>query len=1224
MLAFNPRQQEAVAFPRNTVVNASAGTGKTATLVGAYLSQLGQGIPPGQILAVTFTEKAAAEMRDRLKREVLARVSDMPADGGPALDWRRVLTGLSNAPISTIHAFSAGLLKENPLEAGVDPHFTIWDEDESSAVRRDIILTTIQAHICAGHPGVQALFRDLQLVQASRHAPRHLAEVVEAALRWLNGLGVDLQRRDPQGRNWLEERFAAHRARLDALHERFEQGHREVRQAFVALAAIERAQGKNAQKLLHRIKSDLASIEAELDRLTLDAPAEVAGVCDTLADVLKAGNLGSNPADAPLRLSHETLRRWLGDKAVDGGLKACFAGTKSIDLTRHLIALVDQIQAEYRRRKALARSLDFDDLLTHARDLLKFHPTVRRRYKERFRAILVDEFQDTDELQGEIICLLAEEGGRERAFHPFDRYRTLLEQIDLDAHRLFIVGDPKQSIYRFRRADVGVFVAMAEKIVGTGGNRVALVENYRSAASLLTFANTLFGSVMDGAGAHALPSHTDTRHRVRYDAHDHLQPGQGSPTHGRLMLVLGEEGQTAEVGRALEARAFAALIAELHSDGALASYRDAAILMKTHSFGPLYAEALRERGIPYYRVKGGGFFQRQEVADLAAFLTFLVDPGDDLALAEVLTSPLAGLDFADLYRLCDMREHDAPLAEVLTSERLVTLPAPLQARLARFAGLASRLLQLRDRLDPAELLDWAIRETGYDAVLMAQPEGEQQVANVAKLLDLARDFSRKGLAGLCEFVAYLREHIRDDGSRTPDAQIMSEEEDVVRIMTIHQAKGLEFPAVFVPDLAHEGRGERGSRVIFDEQWGVMCAAAYGINRARLLHPLMLEAELVERDKEVEEQKRLLYVALTRPQHLLVLGEGASKRPGPWHAWVMETLLAEPDRAELIAQVRSGALPSAKMAMGEATIELRHATTLAQGSLAMVGSTPSFPTPTADELQEIDRRVWGWQPPAPQTVELSTTALGTLAKCMRYFFLQDIAGLEEQPPGQEGGLPAVDKGRIVHGVLERIEMDLPPAALAGRVRELIRQESGAFLLTAAAFEELAHDLERYLHSPTWQALRHSPHLQREVPFHLHIRGEALDLFVRGRMDAVISRDETPVVVDHKYAHFDRHKEAGYEVPMAIYALAAMYALGSPSAEVQLSFLRGRVYPTERRTIRATDHVEERLLQLALTYVERRHASDVEAWPRIARDQCELARCGFRPFCWGQKTEDRTTP
>src|SRR5215510_12445601 len=181
MLPFNLRQQEAVAFLRNTVVNASAGTGKTATLVGTYLSQLEQGIPPGQILAITFTEKAAAEMRDRLKREVLARVSGVSADGAPGLDWRRVLTGLANAPISTIHAFCAGLLKENPLEAGVDPHFVIWDEDESATVRREIILSSIQGHICAGHAGVQALFRDLQLTQTTRHAPRHLAEVVEAA-----------------------------------------------------------------------------------------------------------------------------------------------------------------------------------------------------------------------------------------------------------------------------------------------------------------------------------------------------------------------------------------------------------------------------------------------------------------------------------------------------------------------------------------------------------------------------------------------------------------------------------------------------------------------------------------------------------------------------------------------------------------------------------------------------------------------------------------------------------------------------------------------------------------------------------------------------------------------------------------------------------------------------------------------------------------------------------
>ncbi len=1217
MLTFNPRQQEAVAFTRNTVVNASAGTGKTATLVGAYLSQLKQGIPPGQILAITFTEKAAAEMRDRLKRQVLDRVSGVSTGSGPEVDWRRVLTGLANAPISTIHAFCAGLLKENPLEAGVDPHFVIWDEDESGSVRREVILTIIQTHICAGHPGVQALFRDLQLTQASRHAPRHLAEVVEAALRWLNGLGVDLQRRDPQGRNWLEERFAAQRIKLADVHERFAQGHHEVRLAFGAMAAIERAHGKNAQKLLQRIKAEFANIAAELDRLTLDAPADMASVCDSLADLLKAGNLGSHPTDVALRAGHETLRRWLGDRAVDGGLKACFAGGKSVELTRQLIVLVDQIQAEYRRRKTVARSLDFDDLLTHTRNLLKFHPTVRRRYKERFRAILVDEFQDTDELQGEIICLLAEVRGQERTFHAFDRYRTLLEQIVLDDQRLFIVGDPKQSIYRFRRADVGVFVTMAEKIVGSGGNGIALVENYRSTASLLTFANTLFSAVMDGAGAQSLPAHTDTRHRLRYAEQDHLQPGQVSHTTGRLILILGGEGQAAEVGRALEAGAFAEFIAEAHGDGTLASYRDAAILVKTHSFGPLYEKALRERGIPYYRVKGGGFFQRQEVGDLAALLTFLVDPGDDLALAEVLTSPLAGLDFADLYRLCEIRAPGAMLSDVLAPERMASLPAPLQERLAPFVSLAGRLLHLCDRLDPAELLEWAIGETGYDAVLMAQADGEQQVANVDKLLDLARDFSRKGLAGLYEFVAYLRDHIGDDAARTPDAQIMSEEEDVVRIMTIHQAKGLEFPAVFVPDLAHEGRGERGSRVMFDEHWGMMCAAAYGINRARLLHPLMLEAEVVERDKEVEELKRLLYVALTRPQHLLVLGEGASKRPGPWHTWVMGRLLAEPERAAVVAQVRSGTLPSADVTLDEVTIELRHAGTLAQQPVIQVVETPSLPTSTADELHAIDQRVWGWQPPLPQTVELSPTALATLAKCPRYFFLHDLAGLEEQPPGQDGGLPAVDKGRIVHAVLERIEMDLPVAALAGRVRELIRGEPGAFLLTAADVEELGQDLERYLHSPTWQALRHSPHLRREVPFHLHIQGEALELFVRGRMDAVISSDETPVVIDHKYAYFDRHKEAGYEVPMAIYALAAMRAMDSPSAEVQLSFLRSRVYPTERRTIRATDRVEERLLQLAQVYVERRHAREVSAWPRIAREQCELARCGFRPFCWGRQ-------
>jgi hypothetical protein len=177
-----------------------------------------------------------------------------------------------------------------------------------------------------------------------------------------------------------------------------------------------------------------------------------------------------------------------------------------------------------------------------------------------------------------------------------------------------------------------------------------------------------------------------------------------------------------------------------------------------------------------------------------------------------------------------------------------------------------------------------------------------------------------------------------------------------------------------------------------------------------------------------------------------------------------------------------------------------------------------------------------------------------------------------------------------------------------------------LLGAVEAEELAQDLERYLQSPSWQALRGDPTLQREVPFSLCLQGDRLELCLRGRMDAVVVREGTPVVIDHKYATFDRHKEAGYEIPMAIYALAAMRGLGSSHAEVQLSFLRSRVYPTETRTIRAGDQVADRLLHLAQAYVDRRHTSDVEAWPRILRQQCERARCGFRPFCWGR--QDKT--
>jgi hypothetical protein len=190
-------------------------------------------------------------------------------------------------------------------------------------------------------------------------------------------------------------------------------------------------------------------------------------------------------------------------------------------------------------------------------------------------------------------------------------------------------------------------------------------------------------------------------------------------------------------------------------------------------------------------------------------------------------------------------------------------------------------------------------------------------------------------------------------------------------------------------------------------------------------------------------------------------------------------------------------------------------------------------------------------------------------------------------------------------------------LPAHLRALILREAGAYLLTAEELDEIARDLQHYLQSISWQSLRSNPTLQREVPFSLLIQGDGLELSVQGRMDAVAVLDGVPVVVDHKYAHFDRDKEVGYEVPMAVYGLAAMRALQSPRVEVRLNFLRTRVYPTETRVLSGAHDIEASMLQLAEAYVSRYHDHDAEAWPRILRERCEKARCGFRPFCWGRE-------
>src|SRR5436190_459672 len=434
---------------RNTVVLASAGTGKTRKLVEVYLELIEQGIDPLRIVAVTFTEKAAAEMRDRIRTALYAKPGQ----------WMKTIAVLPAAPISTIHGFCGILVREHGFELGIDPSFTILDEQRSLDLSRESARETIRQEIRSGNEEVEHLFGDFGL--------ENLVETIVSAGYWLNSLGVES--------HWLEAR---------------------IEEQQVAASQIEKT-----------IAGEIQKYGGDFQKI------------GELADELDA-----RKAKHPLR-KRDDARALLPRIGQIAGVAAA----------ARLSRLVTMSAARFRSKKRAANAMDFDDVLLGARDLLKDHPAIRRHYQNHFQALLVDEFQDTDEVQAEIVSLLAEDPDRPSRFAP---------------RKLMIVGDPKQSIYRFRRARVTVFFRMLHRILEEGGAIEHLQDNYRSAAPLAHFSNLLCQVMMDGRGkiGEITDADADLTYRVRFSDADLLKPKSAAAFLG-ITYVAAESDARAALGR---------------------------------------------------------------------------------------------------------------------------------------------------------------------------------------------------------------------------------------------------------------------------------------------------------------------------------------------------------------------------------------------------------------------------------------------------------------------------------------------------------------------------------------------------------------------------------------------------------------------------------------------------------------------------------------------------
>jgi ATP-dependent helicase/nuclease subunit A len=879
------QQRAAVEHRGSSVVLASgAGCGKTHVLTARYLSHLtADAAEVPQVVAITFTDRAAREMRDRIR----SAVERLP-------DRQRHLRNLETAPIATIHSFCGNLLRQYAVPAGLDPTFEVLDDVLSANVRAEALNACLQELLArppadtGGSPG--AALRELVVLFG-------YPAIVEA----IDGLLLAVDR--PAWEAWLgrpPEDVAAGWAGATRAA---------LLPGWVAYLCAASPKIAGCLDLLSRVTSANPEVNRNVARILAETPRlheakDLAAAVAELTELAKVGRSGKK--DWPDEATYEAVKDAFTDFRADlpkrfdlfGEAPAGIPATAHVGQQFLRVALA--ADDEYRRRKRRAGVLDFQDLLVLARDLLRDRPEVRDSLRSRFRFLLLDELQDTDPVQMELVELLCGAG--------------------LEHGKLFAVGDHKQSIYRFRGAEVGLFqrlrqsVALAEgadqpaggPLGRSAGGRLGLTRNFRSQPGVLKFVNALFAKRLpdyEPLQPH-LPGAGDVAN-VEF-----LWAVPGGERRGVGPTVAGEDRRadaptlTGGVSaiRASEADAIARRIAQLlddpttrilEKDGTArrVERRDVVMLFRSMSHVATYEAALRRHGLDYYLVGGRAFFAQQEVYDLLNLLRAVENPQDGASLVGALRSPFCGLSDEAVFLLA--AHPDGPWAGLHDAERLATLPADQKPAAERAVRFLTRWREVKDRLPIARLLNTVFADSGYDAALQFEFLGDRKLANLWKLVELARTFDRTGLFGLPEFTARLGDLVSRQ-PREEQAATLPESADVVKLMSIHQAKGLEFPVVFVPDLAATGRGDRHPVARWHRTLGclVKLPAEFEDLPDGEPPPFADFADRLGRTADLladwQEDLRVLYVACTRARDLLVLSAGLPDDVGtiPANHWTL--------------------------------------------------------------------------------------------------------------------------------------------------------------------------------------------------------------------------------------------------------------------------------------------------------------------------------------------------
>ncbi|OGP31002.1 MAG: hypothetical protein A2073_01565 [Deltaproteobacteria bacterium GWC2_42_11] len=1139
-------------FERNYAVSAGAGSGKTSALVGLYIKLVEEGISLKKIVAITFTEKAAGELKERIEKEIGLRVMPAPAvlpsngsiggskqggEGSPRLAgsgvWLKAMQDISSAPIGTFHTICARMLRENAVEAGITPDFRIMDENESLMALQDVVRKTIINSAKEGSSGARYWIK-------SMGNSRRLADPILKIYQNIRNHGLEMHDVGGliRGEIFLKDAFLRNILNLfDCIDNKLQNGFENGG-----------VTGEKTRKYFEAFFDTWQKINNGLRLLDVSMHEEAKEIIDRLISRLPKSSRG-----VPDSLKKDIYSA----KNVLNGLKEITASYRTVPHIRDFVDLLKLVDLRYSEIKDKNSSLDFQDLLNLARKMLTSSRDVRGYYKKAFKKILVDEFQDTNGVQASIVYLMAEKD---------DISMDTPSINSLADSKLVIVGDMKQSIYGFRGADVKVFGGVIKNF--DRSSILYLENNRRSCRGIVSFVNALFidrkGCGHDGIifSRNAMQRHTrDEDNDFGEDARvEFILFGKGKSVSGGAEAVRKMESD-AIAKRVLQIVGSLDVVEYNHHLGMKkrkAGFGDIALLFRTLNDVGIYEDALRRLNIPYYIVRGSGFYHCQEVLDIYNVLQHIERGDSDIYLAGVLRSPFVGLMDETLYRLVRRLNESGKIICRKISEGFYNekdfrdYPEEEAENIIRAREWLIKWKSVKDRLTIAELIETILADTGYLAGIISTFQGEQKVANVKKLIEAARRFESEGNATIRDFTYHLKK-LFDEPPREAEAQITTEKMDVVKIMTVHQAKGLEFPIVFVPDI---GRGLPAikDRIVFSPCLGV--AAKY-INEdgADEETSVLRSAREDIKEMEMNESMRIFYVACTRARDYLILSGESSKKCENWRG-VLDAMLDN----EVNDFLKDGVLDAVRVInTNGSNIKLLRGDILADENRA--------PEAVPDIIRhgkmphDVIKDIFDFNPPLVRELVIPATELAEFMTFPEKFKMSAVTdSMDAEFSRRER---ARDIGTFFHLIMERLDYHLAGKD-AGYVTFLINDIAGGMRISDRETNDITVDVLRYIESKTFREVLDAREVYREFPFFMPVRENGFTLYVKGVVDLLyLAKNGIWKVIDYKYASQEGEETAVYENQIKIYSAAVSDSFGS-DAESAILFMKGgqRMFKTER--------------------------------------------------------------